>query len=49
MYDNYNEENKSTKWIMKYGWIIQTIISSIALIVALVMYLNTKELLLLMQ
>lgn len=28
--------NKSTLWIKKYGWIVQTIISSIALIIAII-------------
>lgn len=41
--------DKIIKWINKYGWIIQTVISSIGLIVVLAMYVRTKELLLLMQ
>ncbi len=41
--------DKFVLWIHKYGWIIQTIIAAISLIVALLTNLYMKELQLLMQ
>ena len=44
-----NFDNKIVLWIHKYGWIIQSLIAIISLIVAIVMYEYTKELLSLMK
>lgn len=44
-----NFDNKIVLWIHKYGWIIQSLIATISLIVAIVMYEYTKELLSLMK